>query len=289
MQISLASLVSHYKYPVKNYKNIIQVQFAPWDKIYNFTNPGLNISIGDYLIVQTELGKELAKVVSILKELKTEDELKEVLKIADYDDISRADDSEKKKELLDFCKQAISRLKLPMKLVDVHSSFEGNRINYAFISEGRVDFRALVKELAAHFSASIRLTQIGTRDEAKAIGDCGPCGRGLCCSHFLADFSSIGSDMAEAQQVSHRGSDRISGMCGRLMCCLAFEYEGYVELAGKLPPIGTRVKVDGKRGQICSHNILKQTVGVRIFNDSSDRRGSVLEIDPFRNKNKKTD
>lgn len=274
---------------MKNYKNIIQAQFAPWDKIYNFTNPGLEIKIGDYVIVDTELGKELAKICSILKELKTEDTLKEVIKKASYDDISAATSIERKQELMSFCHDAIVRLKLPMKLVDVHSSLEGNRINFAFISDGRVDFRVLVKDLAAHFSASIRLTQIGTRDEARAMGDCGPCGRGLCCSHFLADFSSISSEMAEAQQVSHRGSDRISGMCGRLMCCLAFEYEGYVELAGKLPPIGTKVKVEGKRGQICSHNILKQTVGVRIFSDDKDRRGSVVEIDPFRNKNKKKD
>lgn len=272
---------------MENYTKIIQAQFAPWDKIYNFSNPGLNIKVDDYVIVDTELGKEIAKVTTILKNKQGSETLKPVLRKADFDDISQMVDEEKKKEAFDFCLQAIKRLKLSMKLVDVHFSFEGNKINFAFISEGRVDFRELVKELAARFSASIRLTQIGTRDEAKAIGDCGPCGRGLCCQNFLCEFASISSEMAEAQQVVHRGSDRISGMCGRLMCCLAFEYEGYLELDKKLPPVGTRVKVDGKRGQVISHNILKQTVGVRLFSDNTDKRGIVVEVDPFRHKNKK--
>lgn len=281
-------LAFHYKYIVKTYKNIIQAQFAPWDKIYNFINPGFNISIGDYIVVEIDSGKELAKTVGLLDEFKSEEDLSEVVKIAEYDDIARSIDAKRKKELLDYCEEAIGRLNLPMKLIDVHSSYSGNRLNFAFSSDGRVDFRALVKDLAAHFSAGIRLTQIGTRDEARVVGDCGPCGRGLCCSDFLADFSSITTEMADAQQVSHRGSDRISGMCGRLMCCLSFEYEGYLDLADKLPAVGTKVRVDGKRGQICAQNILKQTVNVRLFSDNKDKRGSIIEVDPFRNKKKKT-
>src|SRR5680860_1018153 len=178
---------------------IIQVQFAPWDKVYNFFNPDFDLKVGD-------------------------------------------------------C--------------------------------GIVDFRDLVKELAARFSANIRLTQIGTRDEAKAMGDCGSCGRSLCCKQFMCEFSSITSEMAETQQVVHRGSDRISGMCGRLMCCLEFEYEGYKELAAKLPPLGTKVKVNGERGVVINHHILKQTVNVRIFSSKANERETVIEVDPFRNKNK---
>lgn len=262
---------------------IIQVQFTPWDKAYNFSNSGLDIKVGDYVIVETEMGKELGRVIGCKSENMGERELKPVIKKADFDDISSLPDAKKKEEALDFCKAAIDRLDLPMKLVDVHFSFEGNRINFAFIADGRVDFRDLVKELAAHFSANIRLTQIGTRDEAKSMGDCGPCGRGLCCQKFLCEFSSITSEMAETQQVVHRGSDRISGMCGRLMCCLAFEYEGYKELSGKLPPVGTKVKVNGERGTIISHNILKQTVNVKILSNNPDERNVIIEVDPFRN------
>jgi cell fate regulator YaaT (PSP1 superfamily) len=265
---------------------IIQVQFAPWDKAYNFYNPDFDLKTGDCVIVETELGKEFGKVVSFLDNQKEDRDLKKILRKADYEDVSQLVDEKKKKETFSFCKQAIDRLKLPMKLVDVHFSFEGNKINFAFVADGRVDFRDLVRELAARFSANIRLTQIGTRDEAKAMGDCGPCGRSLCCKQFLCEFSSITSEMAETQQVVHRGSDRISGMCGRLMCCLAFEYEGYKELAGKLPPIGTKVKVNGERGVIINHHILKQTVNVRILSSKTNERDTIIEIDPFRNKNK---
>lgn len=164
-----------------------------------------------------------------------------------------------------------------MKLVDVHFSFVGNRVNFAFIADGRVDFRDLVKDLTSHFNKLIRLTQIGIRDEARFSGDCGHCGRQLCCRGFLRDFSSIGSDMAEAQQVIHRGSERISGCCGRLMCCLAYEYEGYKEMAAKLPPIGERISVDGKRGMVVGCHVLKQTVDVEIENGRDGR--TIVEVD----------
>ncbi len=270
---------------------IAQVQFAPWDKVYNFTTAGLNLAVGDYVIVETEMGKELGKIITFC-EYKEEiengvvKEIKPIVRKADYEDVVRSADQDRKNEALEFCRAAIERAGLPMKLIDVHFSFDGNRINFAFISDGRVDFRELVKELAAKFSANIRLTQIGTRDEAKATGDCGPCGRGLCCREFLCEFSSITSEMAETQQVVHRGSERISGMCGRLMCCLSYEYEGYKELAGKLPPIGTKVNVDGLRGTVCGHHVLKQTVDVKIPPEKHDERDITIEVDINR-KNKK--
>jgi len=265
---------------------IVQIQFAPWDKTYSFNDNGFNLVKGDYVIVDTEAGQELGKVVACDKFIKEEEsankEIKNVIRRAEFDDIKRPNEENKKNEALVFCREAIDKYKLPMKLVDVHFSFEGNRINFAFIADGRVDFRDLVKELAARFNANIRLTQIGTRDEAKITGDCGPCGRGLCCKEFLCEFSSITSEMAEAQQVVHRGSERISGMCGRLMCCLAYEYEGYKELAGKLPPIGTKVNVDGARGVVCGHHILKQTVDVKIAPERPDEREITIEVDPNR-------
>lgn len=259
-----------------------QVQFAPWDKIYNFSLGKSEVSVGDFVIVETELGLELGKLISLVEEIDPKDdkrELKPIIRKANYDDIAGLPDAAQKAEALAFCDEMISKYNLPMKLVDIHYSFEANRINFAFISDGRVDFRELVKDLAAHFGINIRLTQIGTRDEARITGDCGPCGRGLCCRGFLKEFSSITSEMAEAQQVVHRGSERISGMCGRLMCCLSFEYEGYKEMAGKLPPIGTKVNVDGTRGIIVGHHILKQTVDVKINADKEGERDIIIEVD----------
>jgi len=275
---------------------ITQVQFAPWDKVYNFSAGSVEFAVGDYVIVKTELGMELGKVISLFKsETKAEGEatagalsreIKPVIRKASYDDIAQLPDAAKKEEVMEFCREMMVKHELPMKLVDVHFSLDGNRYNFAFIADGRVDFRELVKDLAGRFNANIRLTQIGTRDEAKITGDCGPCGRGLCCRGFLKEFSSITSEMAEAQQVVHRGSDRISGMCGRLMCCLSYEYEGYKAMAGELPPIGTKVNVDGARGVVIGHHILKQTVDVRIQAEKSDERDTIIEVDINRHKKK---
>lgn len=267
-----------------------QVQFTPWDKVYNFSLGNAQAAVGDFVIVETELGLELGKLLKLSEtplEGNSERELKPILRKASYDDVARLKSSEEKNEALDFCRQMIKKYDLPMKLVDVHFSFEGGRINFAFIADGRVDFRELVKDLAAHFGVNIRLTQIGTRDEAKATGDCGPCGRELCCRKFLSEFSSITSEMAEAQQVVHRGSERISGMCGRLMCCLSFEYEGYKEMAGELPPLGTKVSVDGTRGVIVGQHILKQTVDVKISSGKEGGRDTVIEVDIHRHKKNK--
>lgn len=268
---------------------IAQVQFAPWDKAYNFSIGQLDLAVNDCVIVKTELGLELGKIKSIFEEkneASLEREIKPILREANYDDIAGVPDAAKKTEVLDFCREMITKHNLPMKLVDVHFSFEGNRFNFAFISDGRVDFRELVKDLAGRFNASIRLTQIGTRDEARVTGDCGVCGRELCCRSFINEFSSITSEMAEAQQVVHRGSERISGMCGRLMCCLSYEYEGYKEMAGKLPPLGTKVNVDGARGTICGHHILKQTVDVKLASDKPDERDVIIEVDINRHNKK---
>ena len=191
--------------------------------------------------------------------------------------------SQKEKEkAFEFCRQMIIKRDLPMKLVDVVFSFTGNRINFAFIADGRVDFRDLVKDLTGHFSKQIRLTQIGIRDEARLAGDYGHCGRPLCCKKFIKDFSSVSSEMAEAQQVVHRGSERISGCCGRLMCCLQYEYQGYKDLAEKMPDIGQKVNVDGKKGIVAGVHILKQSVEVE-FKDEKDGK-IIIEVDLNRHK-----
>ena len=257
---------------------IAKVKFAPWDKSYDFFVSDLDIKAGDCVIVETELGQETGKISTIF-EAQNSNDLKPILRKAAYEDISSICSPEKKEEALNLCRELISHHNLNMKLIDVHISGTGNRYNFAFISELRVDFRILVKELAAKLSANIRLTQIGSRDEAKVGGDCGPCGRGLCCRGYMTEFISIGSDMAEAQQVVHRGSDRISGMCGRLMCCLSYEHEGYKELSKNLPTTGTRVNVDGSRGVVVSQHILKQTVNVKLDREKEEGRSVIIEVD----------
>jgi len=269
---------------------IAQVQFAPWDKAYDFLVGALSLTIGTAVIVKTELGTELGHVLALseAKNNGNERELKPITRIANDKDCARLPSEARKQEVLTFCREMIAKHNLPMKLVDIHFSFDGGRFNFAFISGGRVDFRELVKDLITHFNVNIRLTQIGTRDEAKLSGDCGGCGRDLCCRGFIKDFSSITSEMAEAQQVVHRGSERISGMCGRLLCCLSYEYEGYKEMAGKLPPLGTKIKVNnGASGTVIGHHILKQSVDVRIKSDKPDERDLVIEVDLSRRQPKR--
>lgn len=200
-----------------------------------------------------------------------------------HHDLDKMTNSEDRKKALEFCIATKEKLGLSMKIVDVHFSFDGSRITFAFIADGRVDFRELVKDLTRHFGRTIRLQQIGIRDEAKVMGDFGHCGKQLCCRKFLKNFKSITSEMADLQQCAHRGSERISGICGRLMCCLAYEEEGYEDLLKKLPAIGTKVNVDGKKGVIVGHHVLKQSVMVEFSGDNGER-GTIAEVDINRNK-----
>jgi cell fate regulator YaaT (PSP1 superfamily) len=284
---------------------VAQIQFARWDKIYHFSPNNLSLEKGDRVIVETELGQEMGEVAGFeeiedkagsveivvsseineegVEEKKIEKrEIKPILRKAQPSDFEKLPIKKEKEEAFEFCRKTIEKRDLPMKLVDVVFSFTGNRINFAFIADGRVDFRDLVKDLTGHFGKQIRLTQIGIRDEARLSGDYGHCGRPLCCKRFIKDFSSISSEMAEAQQVVHRGSERISGCCGRLMCCLQYEYQGYKDLAEKMPVSGQKVNVDGKKGIVVGRHILKQTVDVE-FTDEKDGR-IVVEVDLRRNK-----
>ncbi len=270
---------------------VVQIQFVSWDKKYNFDPRDISLEQGDFVIVETEFGQEIGEVVGF-RELSSEElkkideEIKPVLRLVNKEDLDKMISEEEKELALDYCRKLVRKYELPMKLVDVHFSLDKNRINFAFYSENRVDFRNLVKDLSSHFKGIIRLTQIGSRDEAKSCGDFGHCGRGLCCKGFMKDFISIGSEMAEAQQVSHRGSERVSGMCGKLMCCLSYEYEGYLDLAKKLPAVGTRVNVDGRRGEVVGHHILKQSVDVLFRGEKDGENDVVVEVDINRHKKK---
>lgn len=270
---------------------VVQLQFASWDKKYSFSFENFpKLKVGDLVTVETEFGPDVASVFSFAdtKDLSLEEnkEIKAILHLASEEDLARMATKEEMDEALEYCQDLVIKYELPMKLVDVNFSLDRNRINFAFYSDNRVDFRNLVKDLSGHFKGIIRLTQIGSRDEARAMGDYGHCGRNLCCQQHIKDFSSISSEMAEVQQVVHRGSDRVSGMCGKLMCCLSYEYEGYTELTKKLPPIGTKVNVDGRRGEVVGHYVLKQSVDVYFKGEKGDERGVVVEVDINRNKKK---
>lgn len=261
---------------------LVQVQFSSWDKKYNFDAGEVEVKIGDQVIVKTELGLELGKVTGwqeapdIAEEQETE--IKKIIRQATAADLEKLPDEKQKNKGFAYCKKIIDKYQLPMKLVDVHYSFDESRITFPFIADTRIDFRELVKDLTKHFNRAIRLQQIGIRDEAKFCGGFGHCGRSLCCARFLGGLNSITSEMAELQQCVHRGSERISGICGRLMCCLSFEEQGYKELAEKLPPLDSPVKIEGRPGRIIGRQVLKQTVKV-LLNGGNGENGDVVEIE----------
>jgi cell fate regulator YaaT (PSP1 superfamily) len=270
--------------------SIVQVQFSPWDKVYDFSmSADIKAGVGDFVIVDTEIGRELGKISAFIDKSKPklELELKSVIRLASLEDAKSVYDEDRRQRAMSLCQDLITRHGLNMKLIDARYSFVGNRLTYAFVSDRRVDFRELVKDLNSSLNLNIRLLQIGSRDEARCEGDCGPCGLELCCRRFINNFSSITSEMAEAQQVVHRGSDRISGMCGRLMCCLKFEYEGYKQMASELPPLGTKIKVEGRVGTVISHHILAKMVDVRFPAEHVGEKSLVVRVDPNKQVKKK--
>jgi cell fate regulator YaaT (PSP1 superfamily) len=257
------------------------IKFSNWEKIQYYHSNDISLQKGEYVIANLNDAEEMGSFIGY-KDVKNEERaeiLEGLLRKANEEDKKKMPTLEEKEKALADCQNFVQKRGLCMKLVDVHFSFDRTKITFAFASEGRVDFRSLVKDLTSHFNCVVRLYQIGKRDEAKVIGDCGPCGRQLCCRKFINDFTSITSKMAEVQQVAHRGSDRISGMCGRLKCCLEYEQEGYKKLAANLPSIGDEVKVNGKKAKVINCNVLKQTVGVKIGSNNGGEY-SEAELDP---------
>lgn len=216
--------------------------------------------------VETEIKSEIKPV------------LRSILRKATANDLEKLPKYTERLKVLEQAKKMKDKYGLPMKFFDVHFSFDGSRLTLAFIADGRIDFRELVKDLTRYFGRTIRLQQIGIRDEAKIMGDYGHCGQLLCCRRFLREFNSITSEIAELQQCSHRGSDRISGVCGRLMCCLHYEQQGYKDLALRMPPLGVKVDVDGKKGEVVGHHVLKQTVDVKFGGENGEEE-IIVEVD----------
>ena len=247
---------------------VIGVRFRTAGKIYFFNPKEFQVKSGDHVIVETTRGIEFGSVVSERRQVKEKcigDELKPVLRIATKEDEERAaKNREKEKEAYKICLDKIKEHELDMKLVSTEYTFDNNKVLFYFTADGRVDFRELVKDLAAVFRTRIELRQIGVRDEAKMLGGMGICGRKLCCNTFLSEFAPVSIKMAKEQNLSLNPT-KISGVCGRLMCCLKNEQETYEYLNSKLPSVGDYVTTDdGLKGEVSSVSVLRQEVKVIV-------------------------
>lgn len=189
-------------------------------------------------------------------------------------------DNDKRNDLMKKCRDLVKKYNLPMKLVGIDISIDGGGIIFGFTAEERIDFRTLVRELAGVFQKSVRLQQLGSRDEAKMKGGIGPCGRPLCCLSGITAMQSISTDMARLQQISHRGNERLSGCCNRLMCCLAFEQDTYEKMRNKLPNIGDKINTTIGRGMVDNIKILSQEIGIRL--DKEPGKIAWIKVDEIR-------
>ena len=273
-------------------KNIVGVRFKKPGKIYFFDPGNLKIKKDSYVIVETAAGEAYGEAV-IINRLIPEDKLtaplKPVIRVATYKDIKHHEDNKKKeKEAMKICQEKIQKHKLDMKLIDVEYKFDNSKIIFYFTADGRIDFRELVKDLAAVFKVRIELRQIGVRDEIKRMGGNGVCGRELCCCSFLGNFETVSIKMAKEQNISLNPS-KISGNCGRLMCCLKYEQDAYEEKLARLPKIGAIVKTEDGQGEVCSIETLKERVKVK-FKDGDEvfyKRYNLPEITIIKNVEKK--
>jgi len=257
---------------------VIGVRFRIAGKVYYFAPGKLEIKKQDYVIVETARGVEFGRVVAgpmMVTEEEIVQPLKSVIRIATEADKKKEEaNREKEKEALKICKEKVLKHELEMKLIDAEYTFDNNKVLFYFIAEERIDFRELVKDLAAVFRTRIELRQIGVRDETKIRGGIGICGRVLCCNTYLTEFSAVSIRMAKEQNLSLNPS-KISGVCGRLMCCLTNEQETYEELNRRLPTIGDVVKTpEGLAGIVQSLSVLRQRVKliVTLENDEKEVR-----------------
>lgn len=248
--------------------NVVGVRFRKAGKIYFFGTEGAKIDAGEYVIVETVRGVEYGKVVLGSRDIeddKITQPFRNIIRIAtDKDREINEKNKEKEKKALGICAEKIKKHGLEMKLIDAEYTFDNNKVLFYFTADGRIDFRELVKDLASVFKTRIELRQIGVRDETKAMGGYSICGRPLCCNTFLSDFVPVSIKMAKEQNLSLNPT-KISGVCGRLMCCLKNEEETYEELNRNLPGIGDKVTTnDGLHGEVQSVSVLRQLVKVIV-------------------------
>ena len=276
---------------------VIGVRFRNAGKVYYFAPGDLKISQGDHVVVETARGVEYGYVVLGIKEVEDErivQPLKPVMRVATPEDDEKAEKNrEKEKEAFKICLEKIRKHGLEMKLIDAEYTFDNNKVLFYFTADGRIDFRELVKDLASVFKTRIELRQIGVRDETKILGGIGICGRPLCCHSYLADFVPVSIKMAKEQNLSLNPT-KISGVCGRLMCCLKNEQETYEELNSHLPNVGDYVTTpDGLKGEVHSLSVLRQLVKVVVNLDNDEKeireyKASELRFKPRRKKEKAT-
>lgn len=246
---------------------VVGIRFKDGGKVYYFAPNGVKAKKTDYAIVETARGIEFGKVCQENKMVSSDEivaPLRPVLRIATEKDIKTHEENKKKEtEALKICQQKVTEHKLEMKLIEAEYTFDGAKLTFYFTADGRIDFRELVKDLASTFKTRIELRQIGIRDEAKLMGGLGVCGRAFCCSTFLPDFCQVSIKMAKDQNLS-LNSSKISGACGRLMCCLKFEHENYVKEIKKTPPVDSIVKTDVGNGVVVEINPLSGFIKVKI-------------------------
>lgn len=261
--------------------DVVGVRFKKAGKIYYFDPGELTIQKDDYVIVETVRGVEYGKVVIGPKKVEENDvvlPLKKVLRIADDKDrLIVEENRQSAKEAYHICLEKVAVHQLEMKLIDVEYTFDRNKVIFYFTADGRVDFRELVKDLAAIFRTRIELRQIGVRDEAKMLGGIGPCGRMLCCSTFLGDFDPVSIKMAKDQNLSLNPT-KISGLCGRLMCCLKYENDEYENAKEQLPDIGEIIDTPDGVGRVVGLNILERVLQVEIVDQERILEYTLEEI-----------
>lgn len=275
---------------------VIGVRFRRAGKVYYFSPGKLKIDTGDHVIVETARGVEYGHVVIGTRDVEDEkvvQPLKSVIRLATPgDDDQEMSNREKEKEAFQICQEKIRKHKLEMKLIEAEYTFDNNKVLFYFTADGRIDFRELVKDLAAVFKTRIELRQIGVRDETKILGGIGICGRPLCCHTHQSEFLPVSIKMAKEQNLSLNPT-KISGVCGRLMCCLKHEEETYEELNSRLPNVGDHVTArDGSRGDVSSVNVLRQLVKVIVTLDNEEKeireyKVEELKFRPRRKKEKK--
>lgn len=259
---------------------IVGVKFADGGKIYDFSPKDLLVNIGDKVIVETVRGLDFGTVATPIKTIdraETDEPLKDVVRIATHQDLAQVKKVQAlNKKFLEETKRIVENSGLEMKIISCDTSFDEQKININFTSENRVDFRELVKELGSRFKARIELRQIGARDEVKIIGGLGPCGKVCCCREFLKDFEHVSIKMPKVQGLSLNPT-KISGLCGRLMCCLGYENAHYSETFRLMPRINSEVETPEGKGTVVYNNLLKRLVQVRL-GKKDDPTSQILEF-----------
>lgn len=265
---------------------IIGVRFKQAGKIYHFSPGKIDVKLYDNVIVETARGMELGKVVVGVKEVNDKDiqqPVKNIARIAtDRDLKGERDNKEREEEAIEICREKVIKHGLQMKIIQAEFTFDNNKVLFYFTADGRIDFRELVKDLASVFRTRIELRQIGVRDETKIRGGIGICGRELCCNKYLTDFSPVSIKMAKNQSISLNPT-KISGVCGRLMCCLSNEESTYESLNSNLPPMGAKVETKDKlQGEVVGVTTLKQKVKVMHVNKAGEREFKEYQVEELR-------